>query len=94
MRPARPHPVVFSPSPNTTMPLFATNANRNARPVLTDDHLSLLNNIIPAYEALMEADAKVALDHGDEGLAQQFRRQGEKAAEILAALEAMEGDSG
>ena len=51
--------------------------------------------LIPAYVALMEADAKVALDdHGDEGLAQQFRRQGEKAEEILAALEGMDGDLG
>jgi hypothetical protein len=76
------------------MPLFPTNANRNARPVLTDEHVSLLTNIIPAYVGLMEADAKVALDHGHDRLAQQFHHQGEKADEILAALEAMEGDSG
>lgn len=73
------------------MPLFGTNANRNARPVLTNDHLSLLtNSIIPAYVALMESDAAVAADHGDEGLASQFRRQAEQAREMMEAVEAME----
>ena len=75
------------------MPLFATNSNRNARPVLSDVHLShLTNTIIPAYLRLMEEDAATATEHGDERLAELFRRQAEQAKEMMEALDAMESD--
>lgn len=73
------------------MPLFGSNADRTARPVLSDEQIShLVNTIIPLYLRVIAADAQIAEDHGDERLAAQFRRQADQATEMLEALDAME----